>query len=197
MFNFAIFRKVKVSPKYEIVAEKAYVGKAEPCILKTPLPALGSDAAKNWANEKLPQFGPKKSKQKAAAKKAASEKRKEEEIREDLAKFMENRPARMKGKVSGLRTRWEGLPGVNDDGTLLPRWQIKDSSFIITSLKSRFMKKVISRTQISNPKRSIWLILFRRLNVSSIKIILSPTHFYVTGLIFMHWQIFSSFDKHK
>lgn len=121
--------KVKVSPKYEIVAEKSYIGKPEPCILKTPLPAAGSDAAKNWANEDLPQFGAKKSKPKAASKK--SEKQKEEEIREDLAKFMENRPARMKNtKVSGLRTRWEGLPGVNDDGTLLPRWQIKQSKKI-------------------------------------------------------------------
>ena len=59
--QFTSFCKVKVSPKYEIVAEKSYIGKPEPCILKTPLPAPGSDAAKNWANEDLPQFGAKKS----------------------------------------------------------------------------------------------------------------------------------------
>ncbi|CBY33187.1 unnamed protein product [Oikopleura dioica] len=110
--------RVKVSPKYEIVAEKAYIGKAEPCILRTPLPAPGSDAAKNYMADDLS----KKSKPKKSGK------QKEEEIREDLAKFMENRPARTKSKVSGLRTRWEGLPGVNDDGTLLPRWQIKDNA---------------------------------------------------------------------
>jgi len=94
--------------------------------LRTPLPAPGSDAAKNYMADDLS----KKSKPKKSGK------QKEEEIREDLAKFMENRPARTKSKVSGLRTRWEGLPGVNDDGTLLPRWQIKDSSFIIKKVYS-------------------------------------------------------------
>ena len=119
------FCQVKVSPKYELVTEKSYIGKQEPCILRTPLPAPATDGAKkNKGNPDKPN------------------QRKEDAIREDLARFMENRPSRMKSKVSGLRTRWEGLPGVNDDGTLIPRWQIKESSLIRSLLKQQ--KKEIS-----------------------------------------------------
>ena len=115
------FVKVKVSPKYEQVMDRSYVGKEETCVLTTPLPAPeATKTPRPSSRGKQSKLNPKK----------------EEEIREDLQKFMENRPGRTKGKVvtkSTLRTRWDGKAGVNDDGTLSPRWQIKEGS-------SKFLK---------------------------------------------------------